>query len=292
MELQWPLIIFTTLVAWSAGVFGAQSLLALKGTGKRAQMPALIASVVILAVGGVAVFFHLEHWERIFNGFGHLTSGIAQELIAVVVVGVLMVAYFVLLRKSVDGGTVPKWLAGVSLAASAVLVVVMAHSYMVAARPAWDSVLWMLAVVGEACALGPATVALIMAMRGDDLRPAGLPALVGAVANAVLTAAFSAFLQMSAGSFAEVGNYFDPTRPTSPMADVASAVAGQAPLLWAGAVAVGALVPLVAAFAAKRKGDSASWKLWGIVAITAVLAGAVCLRIVFYELGFSVFMFY
>ena len=62
MELQWPLILFTTFVAWSAGLFGAQGLAVLSGEGKRAQLPALIGSVVLLAIGGVAVFFHLEHW--------------------------------------------------------------------------------------------------------------------------------------------------------------------------------------------------------------------------------------
>ncbi len=31
MELQWPLILFTTLVAWSAGLFGTQALLAAGG---------------------------------------------------------------------------------------------------------------------------------------------------------------------------------------------------------------------------------------------------------------------
>ena len=59
MELQWPLILFTTLLAWAAGVFGAQCLYALRGQGTRAQMPALITSAVLLVVGGIAVFFHL-----------------------------------------------------------------------------------------------------------------------------------------------------------------------------------------------------------------------------------------
>ena len=71
MELQWPLILFTTFVSWSAGVFAAQGALVLKGAAPRAQMPAFICSAALLVVGGVAVFFHLEHWERIFNGFGH-----------------------------------------------------------------------------------------------------------------------------------------------------------------------------------------------------------------------------
>ena len=301
MELQWPLIVFTTLVAWSAGLFGTQALMAVFGVGKRAQVPAWVASAVLLAAGGIAVFFHLEHWERIFNGFGHLTSGITQELIAIVVLAVVAVAYLVLMRKSDDGASVPKWLAWLSVALSVVLVAVMAHSYTMAARPAWDSVLWILYVLGNACVLGPATFLLLSALAaggpGDQPAeraagagaPAGLAALAGAAANALAALAFAAFLQLSAGSFADVGLYFDPTHPTKAMADAAATVGAQAPLLWLGAVAVGALVPLSAAFVGRRTGN---WRLWAPVAIAAALAGAVCMRVVFYNLGLSVFMFY
>ena len=301
MELQWPLILFTTLVAWSAGLFGTQALMAVFGVGKKAQVPAWVASAVLLAAGGIAVFFHLEHWERIFNGFGHLTSGITQELIAIVVLAVVAVAYLVLMRKSDDGASVPKWLAWLSVALSVVLVAVMAHSYTMAARPAWDSVLWILYVLGNACVLGPATFLLLSALAaggpGDQPAeraagagaPAGLAALAGAAANALATLAFAIFLQLSAGSFADVGLYFDPTHPTKAMADAAATVASQAPLLWLGAVAVGAFVPLAAAFMGRRTG---SWKLWAPAAIIAALVGAVCMRVVFYNLGLSVFMFY
>ena len=299
MELQWPLILFTTLVAWSAGLFGTQALMAVFGVGKKAQVPAWIASAVLLAVGGIAVFFHLEHWERIFNGFGHLTSGITQELIAIVVLAAVAVAYLVMLRKSDDGASVPKWLAWLSVALSVVLVAVMAHSYTMAARPAWDSVLWILYVLGNACVLGPATFLLVLAAGGpgdqpadraaDAGAPAGRTALAGAALNALAALAFAIFLQLSAGSFADVGLYFDPTHPTKAMADAAATVASQAPLLWLGAVAVGAIVPLAAAFLGRRTGN---WKLWVPVAIAAALVGAVCMRVVFYNLGLSVFMFY
>ena len=299
MELQWPLILFTTLVAWSAGLFGTQALMAVFGVGKRAQVPAWVASAVLLAAGGIAVFFHLEHWERIFNGFGHLTSGITQELIAIVVLAVVAVAYLVLMRKSDDGASVPKWLAWVAVALSVVLVAVMAHSYTMAARPAWDSVLWILYVLGNACVLGPATFLLVLAAGGpgdqpadraaDAGAPAGRTALAGAALNAFAALAFAIFLQLSAGSFADVGLYFDPTHPTKAMADAAATVASQAPLLWLGAVAVGAFVPLAAAFMGRRTG---SWKLWAPAAIIAALVGAVCMRVVFYNLGLSVFMFY
>ena len=299
MELQWPLIVFTTLVAWSAGLFGTQALMAVFGVGKKAQVPAWVCSAVLLAAGGIAVFFHLEHWERIFNGFGHLTSGITQELIAIVVLAVVAVAYLVLMRKSDDGASVPKWLAWVAVALSVVLVAVMAHSYTMAARPAWDSVLWILYVLGNACVLGPATFLLVLAAGGpgdqpadraaDAGAPAGRTALAGAALNALAALAFAIFLQLSAGSFADVGLYFDPTHPTKAMADAAATVASQAPLLWLGAVAVGAFVPLAAAFMGRRTG---SWKLWAPAAIIAALVGAVCMRVVFYNLGLSVFMFY
>ena len=127
-------------------------------------------------------------------------------------------------------------------------------------------------------------------MRAADVEgPAGLIPLVGALVNAVTATAFAAFLQLSSGSFATVGYYFDPTHPAKAMADAAAAVAGQAPLLWVGAVAAGALVPLAACFLGRRSG---SWKLWGAVALAAVLVGAICLRVVFYNLGLSVFMLY
>ena len=299
MELQWPLIVFTTLVAWSAGLFGTQALMAVFGVGKKAQVPAWVCSAVLLAAGGIAVFFHLEHWERIFNGFGHLTSGITQELIAIVVLAVVAIVYLVLMRKSDDGASVPKWLAWVAVALSVVLVAVMAHSYTMAARPAWDSALWILYVLGNACVLGPATFLLVLAAGGPGDQPAdraadagahaGRTALAGAALNALAALAFAIFLQLSAGSFADVGLYFDPTHPTKAMADAAATVASQAPLLWLGAVAVGAFVPLAAAFMGRRTG---SWKLWAPAAIIAALVGAVCMRVVFYNLGLSVFMFY
>ena len=292
MELQWPLILFTTLTAWACGVFGGAGVLALKGAGKKSQMTLVVASVVLLAMGGIAVFFHLQHWERIFNGFGHITSGITQELIAIVVFVVVAVAYFVALRKSADGGTVPAGLAWAAIVISVVLAAVCAHSYMMPARPAWNSVLEVASIVGAACLMGPATCAVVLAARGDDAAPCGLPAVVGSAVGAACTAAYAAFMQMSGGAFTQVGNYFDPTHPTKAMADVGAVAGDQAALLWLGAVVVGAIVPLACCAIAKRKGEAASWKAFGAVAVVAALAGAIMLRVAFYNMGLSVFMFY
>ncbi len=294
MELQWPLILFTTFVAWSAGLFGAQGAAALAGEGKRAQMPALVTSAVLLVVGGIAVFFHLEHWERIFNGFGNPTSGITQELVCVVAVAVLMVVMFVMLRKSAEDEAAPAcptWLAVCAIAAAAVLVLVTGHSYMMAARPAWDSVLGPLSLLGAAVAMGPLTFAVIEAVRDEAVgKCVALAALAGSVANAVLAAAYLFAMETAGSAYAEVGTYFDPTHPTHGMVDMAelSPFAGESVAMVAVAV-IAAIVPIAAAVLGKRSGN---WKLWGAVGAACAVVGAVALRMAFYSVGASVYLFY
>lgn len=290
MELQWPLILFTTLIAWSAGVFGAQGILAFGGNARKSQNVGLICSFVLLVVSGISVFFHLEHWERIFNGFGHITSGITQELIAIVIFFIVEVIYFAKLRRNGDG-TVPKWCSVLAVVISVVLVVVCAHSYMMPARPAWDSLLEVLSVVGAACVLGPLTMVMFMAHLDDSVEVGALGGVVGSIVGLLCSAGYGLFLLSSAGSFTSVGNYIDPTQPTAGMIDVASAISAQAPLVWGGAVVAGGLVPLIAALFGWKKGREV-WKVAAPVGIVFALIGAVCMRIAFYETGYSVFLFY
>lgn len=293
MEMQWELILFTTFVAWSAGLFGAQALAAAFGKAKKAQFVSWVTAAILLIVGGIAVFFHLQHWERIFNGFGHLTSGITQELIAIVVLAIVAVIYFIFMKRSEDGATVPKWLAWVAVVMSAILVLIMAHSYMMSARPAWNTFVWVAYVLGNSLVLGPATLVVIMALKGDDdFKQVGLWTLVGAAANLALALAYAIFIQVASSAFTEVGFYFDPTQPTQAMTSIGEIISGQMLLLWAGAVIIGAVVPVIAAFVARKKNDAASWKLWGVVIVVCAIIGAIIMRVVFYNVGLSVFMFY
>lgn len=292
MELQWPLIIFTTLLAWSAGVFGTQCLYALQGKGSKAQMPALIASFVLMVVGGIAVFFHLQHWERIFNGFGHITSGITQELIALVVVFAVMVIFFVYLRRSGDEAKVPRWVAILGIVVSVILLIVMSHSYMMASRPAWNSVLQIGSIIGAACGFGPATMALLCALKNDDDANAlsGTANIIGQALNTALTVIYIAAMSLAGSAFTQVSYWFDPVSPTKGLIDASatSPFAGDALAFTVLAIA-GAVVGLVAAIMGKKQG---SWKVWGAVAAIAVLVGAICLRTMFYQMGVSVYPFF
>ena len=289
MELQWPLILFTTLLAWAAGLFGAQCLWALRGRGAKAQMPALIGSAALLAVGGIAVFFHLEHWERIFNGFGHMTSGITQELIAIVVLAVVMVVYFVYLRRGGEA-KVPAWLSAVGIVVAVVLVVVMGHSYMMASLPAWDSLLQIGSLLGAACAFGPATMALICAVRDEASDLDARANVIGQCANLVLAVAYLVAMQATAGSYAAVEFWFDPTSPTLDITPDGSTAPFAGASVGAAVVAIiAAVVGAASAFIGRAKGD---WKVWGAVGAGCVLASAIALRVVFYMTGVSVYPFF
>lgn len=296
MELQWPLIIFTTFIAWSAGAFGAQGILAIKGERFKAQLPLLVTSFVIMAVGGIAVFFHLEHWERIFNGFGHITSGITQELIGIILMVIVMVVYFAQLRRRNDN-SVPAWCGVLALVVAVILVIAMGHSYVMAARPAWESIIQICSLLGAACLLGPATAAVVMAFCGDDPKPCALTLLIGSIVNAAATILYLFEMGGMANNLTSVGYYYDPTQIARGMIDVDAATG-----LLAGsrmglviAIVVCVLAAIVCALALKVKAPAADLRLWkglGIVTVVLGVAAAMILRIVFYELGIAIYMFF
>lgn len=289
MEIQIPLVLFTSFLAWAAGIFGTQCILALKKQGSAVQLPSLITAAVVLIVGGIAVVFHLTHPFNLFNGFGHITSGITQELIAIVLVAIAMVLFFLMMRRSEDG-SVPQWLAVVGIVLVLVLILAMGHSYMMASLPAWDTVLQLLSLLGAACVMGPATVAFIGALVGEEVEGIGLLTVIGAAVNAVLSAAYMFAMESSSASFQSFQYYYDPTHPTQGLAaatDVSLFTGDSVSALVVAIIAI--VVTLVGAFVGKKQGD---WKVWGIVVVVAGLICAVALRIMMYTMGETLFMLY
>ncbi len=295
MAVQWPLIIFTLCTCMSAGIFGMQGFLAYRDKGGDLQLPALIVSVVFIGIGGIASFLHLQHWDRIFNGFGHLTSGITQELIGIALIAIMMVVYFLVLRKK---GTVPKWAAGMAMVASALLVFIMGHSYLMESRLIWNTYLLPAYYLASAFMLGSLAVWLIASvLKVDDAMPICAKAsLISCGVMLVVVFAYVAFI--STVTFSAVGYYFDPTSPTTGMADPTTysttLLTGQlAPTFWLGVVAIGIVLPFIISWMG-RKATEVGAKLSRLLAAALVLtlAGGLCWRVALYVLGASVFVFY
>lgn len=299
MEMQWELMVFTLLVCLGAGIFGIQGFLAFKRNDTKLQLPALITAVVSVGLGGIASFMHLQHWERIFNGFGHLTSGITQEMIAIVVFVVMAIVYFIVLRRTPAGGTLPKWCSVLAMIVAIGLVVVMAHSYNMAARPVWDTpVLW-LYYLSNAVLFGGLMIMLLASVKDEaEIKATATRfALVGVIAVAVMTAVYIGVFAMSAGAYTSVPFYWDYVHPTQPLEDPATmltsiAFGSEALLFWLGVVVVGLVIPAIMVYLAKRKGSQSNLTVYAGVGLLGALAGGMCFRVILYILGFSVFMFF
>ena len=289
MEAQWPLIIFTLFVCLTCGIFGAMSILALKGQGRQLQFTSLISATVSLAIGGFGAFLHLEHWERIFNGFGHITSGITQELIGCVALAVIIVAWFVVLR---GGKEIPKALAWITLAVAALMLVATGHSYLMPARPAWGIAL-VVFYVANACLLGAVAMWLISIMKKDEASEGSSIqfALVGSVVQLAAMAVYTIACAMT--KFADFGFYADPTSMTTAPTHVDSLLAimvsGDGALMFWCSIAC-AVVALVCAIAAKKKVGAS--KPYMIIAVIVAIASSILFRVLFYQLGFAMVLLY
>jgi DMSO reductase anchor subunit len=285
-------MIFTLFICLGAGTFGVAGLLAGLGKASEIQIPATVVSLVAIVIGGIASFLHLQHWDRIFNGFGHLTSGITQELIGIVVFAVFAVIYLVLVRR----GALPSWAGWVACVISVALVVVMSLSYSMSARPVWDSPLLWLYYLSNALLFGSLVIALLCALKKVSGGFIALLVLAGAVLTFVVAVGYAVYVPSVASSFTSVGNYFDPTHPTKVMADPQGVLSGflfgdQALLFWGGVIIAGAALPL--AISLLIKGKEGTPYLTGVaLACVCALVGGLCFRVMFYALGFSVFVFY
>ena len=299
MELQWPLIVFTTLVAWSAGLFGTQALMAAFGVGKKAQVPAWIASAVLLAVGGIAVFFHLEHWERIFNGFGHITSGITLEFIGCIVFAVVLVLYFLMMRRAEDG-MAPKWCGVLAIVVGLALPVITGMSYLMASLPSWNIPLLPVYYLANTVFMGGLTALVIAGLTNDDsAKDLGVKvALAGGALQLIAVFTYAFIINGSAGLYsADIQYYFDPTLPDVAMVDRASIVGSifagaNAVMFWLGTVAVGLVAPLVLTWLAKKVETGKKLAAYAGVALACVAVGGLCWRVILYVVAISIFALY
>ena len=291
METQWPLVIFTLCLCLAGGLMAIQGVMLLlgKGSDKFHKLTAWTALAVII-IGGIAVFFHLQHWERIFNGFGHITSGITHELIMVVLALAILIVFLVMLKK----GELPKWAAYAGLVIAALLVFVTANSYNMAARPVWNTFAWYLFVFADAYLLGALAAWLISAIAGDDPKFFGFQSLIAGAVKAVAVAIYTAVI--GGIEFASVGHYFDPTQPTKAVAETGSYISRMlsgdlAGLFWAGVVLIGLVAVIVIAFL-KKGAEAKDVPMFAGIALACAIIGAICFRVIFFALGSSVFLFY
>lgn len=300
MELQWPLILFTFFLCVCGGTFAMQGALTLAGKGKKSQTISLIVSAVALVVGGLSVFMHLQHWERIFNAFGALlagngvgVSGITLELWGCVVFAIALVLYFLFMRRSEDG-VAPKWCAVVAVIVGLALPAVTGDSYLMAALPAWDTPLLIAFYVVNAVLLGSLVQLVIAGVAGDvDVRDVlAKVAIAAAVVQGVVLVAYAAIIGSLGGSWSEVSYYFDPTLPDIAMVDAAATLnvltGSTAVAFWVCCIAIGVVAAAAIAYLAK-KAEGTRLTTLAASALACAVVGSFAWRCILYVVAISIF---
>lgn len=286
MSVQWPLLIFGLLAGLGMGCLGVISVAELRGKLDKLRLPGLTIALCALAVGGAASALHMGNPGRVLYVLGNISSGIAQELLATAVAGVVIVAYLVTAVKQASPG-VRKALAVLGLIMAVALPFITGHAYVQAARPAWNTWFLPLMYLGAAGAMGLATMYLVGAWKKID--PAELARLSRAAFVSLVVFAVTVALYLVGVALAP---YPDFSR------SVARVLTGDLALLfWGGVVVLGLAVPLaLTALGAFAKPTAPSANDRALAARPAALAtglicllvGSVAVRMIMYLLGTSV----
>ncbi|MFR3090650.1 MAG: dimethyl sulfoxide reductase anchor subunit family protein [Eggerthella lenta] len=288
MEIQWPLLIFSVLLGATSGSFVFLAVGELRGKFREVRFSGALIALVCLAVGGCVSVLHMGHPERDASA-GQPGIRAVEGVVRRRHHGIIALVYLVLAKKDRPG--VSKVFGVLGGIVGLVLPFVAGSSYLIAARPAWDSIALPLMFLGAGLALGMTLMAGLVLLRGKAAEEGGFAlklALAGVVIMAVTTVAYVVWIA--------IAPYQAPTRSIDRLISGDLAV-----MFWAGVVVIGIVVPvaltvLACVQATKGAGDTGSvapkqlaMYLLGACACTAI--GAIVIRIIMYAVGTSVEQF-
>lgn len=299
MDIQWPLVFFTLFIGLGCGTFAGSIIITeWFGRAKQIRMLSSIIAIVALGLGGMASTLHLGHPERMFGALGHPTSGIFMESSIIFLLGLDILIYLLALRRNVSGQTC-KIIGTVGIVLAIALAFVNGDTYVMAARPAWNTLVLPVLYIASAAVMGCFSLNLLL-LRTEHYDKTAITATeTAATTEATATTlminraslaalAIQAVLMIAYLVHIAVAPYPDMTR------SVARVLLGNLALLfWGGWVLLGLVVPaaLMTKFYAKKAKNIApltSVKL----GLACVLVAGIAFRMLMFSLGSSIRQFF
>lgn len=280
MSIHWQLVFFLLLVGWGCGVYTVSVITTdwLK-KAKQIRMTSMIASFVLLAVGGFASVFHLTHPSRIFLALTNPTSGIFMEASLIGITALVIIIYMIALKRNAADRTL-KMIGTIGIIPVVILAFSIGNSYTLAARPAWDTILLPLNYFVSAGVMGFASVAILAAReKQPDTKTVSflnLGTIIALATQAVFLIAYLIYLGAAP--------YPDASR--SPSRVLAGDLAA---LFWVGIVVLGMLVPAILLIMLKKKMPEIKTVLTRIgISLVCIIIGSVSLRALVFSIGSSI----
>ncbi|MCB7037833.1 DmsC/YnfH family molybdoenzyme membrane anchor subunit [Eggerthella sinensis] len=194
MEIQWPLVLFTLFCCFGSGLFGVlcvADLMPRIEVSRTARTRALLVAAASIVAGGIASFFHLENVPAAITVIHHLGTDIGRELIFCAFALIMMGVY----RKRIENPG--KIVSIIGVVAAVLLSYQCGASYVMDARPAWDTLYLPMNYVMSAAAFG--LVAMLVFVDDAVLSRIAIAALS---LQAVLLAAYGIDANVDATSSA------------------------------------------------------------------------------------------
>lgn len=191
MQIHWPLVISTVCQRVGLGMFACAFLASVAlGVALPLNVVAL-ATLVLLAVGGIASIFHLQTPTRFFNAFSNFGSHLTQEALITPFLGIALLAC------GLNGFFYDLGPAAIAVATAAFLLAVAflictGLAYQMGSRPAWNTGFVLGLFLLTAAEAGSIAVCAVCALSG------------GAVPVAIAVATIVLFVGCVAVQFAYV----------------------------------------------------------------------------------------
>lgn len=266
MSIQWSLVLFTALSGCGAWLFVCNALGELRGESVKTAIPASVAAIVLMVVGGILSATHLSHVDRIFAVLTHPAPGIFLEALLLGLMVVDVFAYVVLVRREASAAA-RRALAVIGLVLGLVFVVSCGASYMMEARPAWSTFLLPLSYAGTSAAAGAGLYLLVAALCKEEesvLAAAGLYTLIGGLLALATGAAYGLSSGIAQGP--------------------------EAVLFWVGVILVGGVVPTAVGWVARKRPTNAA--TLGVVALVGGFIGSVTVRALMWLVGTAILNYF
>jgi anaerobic dimethyl sulfoxide reductase subunit C (anchor subunit) len=241
------------------------------------QFPGVVIALVSLALGSGISALHLGHPERIFGGFSNFHSGITRELIAFVIIGIIMAFY---LSATYRKAEISKVLAATAVLGSIAMVVVFADSYLMPARPVWNTVMLPLTYLASAAVLGLMSIYILawsVQEEVDTVEMIGKATIVALVGQALVLIGY--LVKIAFAPFP------DPSRSVFRLL-----VGDLAWGFWLLVVALGLLAPYWLFTRNEIKAPANAVRI-ATTGLACAVAGGVAFRALLYVMGTTVFSF-
>ena len=265
MEIQWSLVFFTLLVCMGCGLFGVIVAVGL-GKANFVSKAGVLAALILLAAGGISSVFHLAHPFKAIYVLTKLNTEFGREMLLLAVVGILMIIYLLRIDKVSDRAKKIICVLGIIFAIWTAFQA--GYTYILVARPAWNTFLLPLTYLASACALGCIAFGFVAGKASAQAQVRTRQVSFGAVV--ALGILYLAFVSVPFTSVEADASFF-----TSSDGLV---------YFWIGVLLCGVILPFILLFPHQK---ISSLKVALPIAFLCVIIGGIAFRSMMYLLGTS-----